>query len=272
MKPVRPRVSSLAGALALMVLGPTLAASASDAPARKTTRLDPSVVRQTAVAAHPDFGITDYDVVTITAYDFHPFATVGAVTGLNSDDNSFIWATGGANMGFEASVPLPAGAIVDYIGLRYCDTTPNSGFTMDLDDIFADGSFNFAVTTTFSDLGGCNTVWNAVPAGYNWDYNSGHSMDLILFQVGPDVDGSVKFRGAEVWYKRKISPPPGSSTFGDVDMSDPAWPFIEAFVKAGITVGCQNPGDPLIYCPDSPVTRRQMAVFIAKALGLHFKN
>jgi hypothetical protein len=26
------------------------------------------------------------------------------------------------------------------------------------------------------------------------------------------------------------------------------------------------------YCPDQPVTRGQMAVFLAKALGLHFPN
>jgi hypothetical protein len=29
---------------------------------------------------------------------------------------------------------------------------------------------------------------------------------------------------------------------------------------------------PPLYCPDNPVTRGQMAVFLATALGLHWKN
>jgi S-layer family protein len=38
--------------------------------------------------------------------------------------------------------------------------------------------------------------------------------------------------------------------------------------SAGITGGC-GPGS---YCPDAAVTRGQMAVFLATALGLHFPN
>jgi hypothetical protein len=41
---------------------------------------------------------------------------------------------------------------------------------------------------------------------------------------------------------------------------------IEAFAAARITVGCQ--ASPLLHCPANFVTRRQMAVFFAKALGL----
>ena len=29
---------------------------------------------------------------------------------------------------------------------------------------------------------------------------------------------------------------------------------------------------PPVYCPDRNVTRREMAIFFAKALGLHFAN
>jgi hypothetical protein len=51
-----------------------------------------------------------------------------------------------------------------------------------------------------------------------------------------------------------------------VPTSDFGFQFVEAFVAAGVTVGC-NPG---LYCPDRNVTRREMAIFFAKALGLHF--
>ena len=41
---------------------------------------------------------------------------------------------------------------------------------------------------------------------------------------------------------------------------------IDALAAAGITAGCTT--DPLNYCPRKPVTRAQMATFLARALGL----
>jgi hypothetical protein len=63
-----------------------------------------------------------------------------------------------------------------------------------------------------------------------------------------------------------VSPAPGTATFNDVPTTDPAFKFIEALFNAGITSGCQT--SPPLYCPDKQVTRREMAVFLAVALGL----
>jgi len=41
---------------------------------------------------------------------------------------------------------------------------------------------------------------------------------------------------------------------------------IDALSAAGITAGCQT--DPLLYCPSRPVTRAEMATFLARSLGL----
>ena len=41
---------------------------------------------------------------------------------------------------------------------------------------------------------------------------------------------------------------------------------IDALAAAGVTAGCQT--GPLRYCPDKPVTRAEMATFLARALGL----
>ena len=41
---------------------------------------------------------------------------------------------------------------------------------------------------------------------------------------------------------------------------------IDALATAGVTAGCET--DPLRYCPDKPVTRAQMATFLARALGI----
>ena len=56
-----------------------------------------------------------------------------------------------------------------------------------------------------------------------------------------------------------------SYTFGDVPDTYWAWNYIEQLYSAGITGGCSV--IPLNYCPDSTVTRAQMAVFLLK--GIH---
>jgi len=53
--------------------------------------------------------------------------------------------------------------------------------------------------------------------------------------------------------------------FMDVPSTYWAWSFIERLYNSGVTGGCS--ASPLNYCPDSTVTRAQMAVFLLK--GIH---
>ncbi|WP_345296978.1 S-layer homology domain-containing protein, partial [Candidatus Villigracilis affinis] len=57
----------------------------------------------------------------------------------------------------------------------------------------------------------------------------------------------------------------GGTTFADVPTSYWAWQYIERLYNAGITGGCS--ASPLMYCPESTVTRAQMAIFILR--GIH---
>ncbi len=58
-------------------------------------------------------------------------------------------------------------------------------------------------------------------------------------------------------------PPAGSGTrFADVPPGAFALDWIEDLAGSGITAGC----DAILFCPDRPVTRAQMAVFLLKAL------
>ena len=63
-----------------------------------------------------------------------------------------------------------------------------------------------------------------------------------------------------------VSPAPGTASFNDVPLGHPFFRFIEALKASGITAGCSV--SPPLYCPDSPLTRGQMAVFLSIALGL----
>jgi hypothetical protein len=59
---------------------------------------------------------------------------------------------------------------------------------------------------------------------------------------------------------------PEASIFADVPSHHWARGPIEAIYREGITTGCDVA--PLRYCPNSPVTRGQMAVFVCRAAGL----
>ena len=87
--------------------------------------------------------------------------------------------------------------------------------------------------------------------------------DSIIDSVGNPLGGigggNGNFNTGESYTVSK------SITFADVPSPHPFWRYIEAFYKAGITSGCSQ--TPKLFCPDNPVTRGEMAVFIERALG-----
>ncbi len=61
-------------------------------------------------------------------------------------------------------------------------------------------------------------------------------------------------------------PPAASGLFADVPVPGKEWmqPWIEQLYNEGITTGCGVA--PLRFCPENPVTRAAMAVFLLRAL------
>jgi len=59
--------------------------------------------------------------------------------------------------------------------------------------------------------------------------------------------------------------PINTVTFGDVPRAHWAWLYVEKLYHAGITGGCSS--NPLLFCPDTAVTRAQMSVFLLR--GIH---
>ncbi len=76
------------------------------------------------------------------------------------------------------------------------------------------------------------------------------------------------FRGVKIYYKRVLSPAPATATFSDVPTTDIAFRAIEALAASGITQGCAA-GQ---FCGNQNVTRAQLAIFLARALGLFWPN
>ena len=164
-----------------------------------------------------------------------------------------------------SSLSLPAGAVIDSIGV-------NTATTLDVPMSFSVYSRDSAGDTT--NLG---TFSIPTHAGFATDYfdfsgllipgNAGRALVVIVRSPPNGSDVASQYLGfVEVRWRRTVSDPPAAATFGDVPSSHPFFQFIEALGSSGITGGCGGGN----YCPDSPLTRGQMAVFLSKALGLHW--
>jgi hypothetical protein len=95
----------------------------------------------------------------------------------------------------------------------------------------------------------------------------GEGSTRYAYYLSADVATDTSLRGCNVVWRRTVSPAPAVATYPvDVPTTHPYFRFVEALAAAGITGGCAAGS----YCPDQPVTRGQMAVFLAAALGLHF--
>jgi hypothetical protein len=163
-----------------------------------------------------------------------------------------------------ADVLLPAGARVTRIEADGCDTNAGQNFNI----IFFKqtphlGSETTLATATSSGSAGCAYFTATLPTPETID---NHNNNYYVEFNSPVAGSSLKIQAVRLFYTLQVSPAPGSATFGDVPTSHPFFQFVEALVASGITAGCGGAN----YCPDAPLTRGQMAVFLSKALGLHF--
>jgi len=85
--------------------------------------------------------------------------------------------------------------------------------------------------------------------------------------VDMQVSSLNTFKAVDIWWKRQISPPPATARFTDVPLGAAFFAEVEALAASGITLGCTATE----FCPEFPLTRRQMAAFLARALGLYYQ-
>jgi hypothetical protein len=195
------------------------------------------------------------------------------------------WGTnnGSLGVGFVAGIHLPAGAQPVYLELDFLDTNA----TQTVYGSFVECSYLSTSCSPHPAAGGgpgdC-IVGGYICSGSAFNGGTGaQAADLTpdgitvdnftksyrLYAATFADDATLKIGGMIVGYVLQVSPAPVIATFDDVPTSDFAFQFIEAFNAAGITVGCNT--SPPQFCPDRNVTRREMAVFFAKALGLQFQ-
>ncbi len=138
----------------------------------------------------------------------------------------------------------------------FSDTSVGDGTTPGYTTLFADFSGNYPLVREYADLDG--------------DGASGDLCYSVAVKTLGDsssfFNNTLRFGGIVVIWRRTISPAPATATFDDVPVGSFGFQQVEALAASGITAGCDSNN----FCPNSPVTRVQMAVYLAKALGLNW--
>ena len=227
------------------------------------------------------FGTTSVSYVAVPPNAFQPYNNSQTYTS-DSFGLGPRWVTSGGSHDLTAPLFLPAGAKIVYVEMDYYDNSAVGATIGSL--VECDFLGQNCVTHPAAGVGtaDCSVPGFLCSGGANAPGLSNVSADLTadnitvsnftrqysLNAAPSTIDGSTKIAGMIVGYVLQVSAAPVSPSFNDVPTGDFGYQYIEALKKSGITGGCQ--ASPPRFCPDGFVTRRQMAIFLAKALGLQW--
>jgi hypothetical protein len=253
-------MKSLAFVLALLL---PMVAVAAEYP----TSAPQAVVEESAVVEGPptEYGTTTHAYLTLTAWDARPIDSSVTYAFVNSPGGQGIARTGGA-VWLKVPVQLPSGVVVTELEVNYCDTGAGAIAVHWFRQVKNGNPVVISNVVSSTGTPGC-VVHTGTFATPQVIANDGNSYNLELYMGA--TDASIIFLSARVVYHLQVSPAPPTATFpGDVPTTHPFFRFIEALAASGITGGC----GPDLYCPDQPLTRGQMAVFLATAHGMHYPD
>jgi S-layer family protein len=171
---------------------------------------------------------------------------------------------GGGAISF-APFNLPNGAQIESIDVYFEDSDPSENMDVHV--------YQFSGTTTLGLLQIGPTISSSGSAGLGFvsqpitPFPVDNTNQYMVY-INTGLSTTLAYRAVAIRYRLQVSPDPAIATFGDVPIGHPQHRFVEALVAAGITAGCGSGN----YCPDQPLTRGQMAVFLSVALGLHWPN
>ncbi len=218
--------------------------------------------RSTPAPQEPTWGIT-----TETSYYVGPPAFHGAAPDVYvvDDFSGSAYFSGTGSSYAWAPINLPQGAAITGYDFYYYDANATQDLSAILWEVDSTGGFSQIGTTLVSSgSAGFGSVSLNLTTPHTVNNNVNSYWAWIATGATPVSD--LKWRGVRVRYKLQVSPAPGVASFTDVPTNYWAFQYIEALKASGITGGVT----PTTYEPESPVTRAQMAVFLAKALGLQW--
>jgi len=222
-----------------------------------------------SVTAAPKFGTTNTGTSTVSAFDFSPIDSTTQFAHPFFPGDSLLSTTTPYGA-FYATPELPRGALLEGMSVAYCNGNPPGGddFLVLLEDTDAAGNFLGVLGSVTAHANDQCTSQSVDLSALNYTVSLSHRL-LVWTIFGPDppVAATVAVGTVTFAYRLQISRAPLSPTFSDVPLTDPGFLYIEALAASGVTSGCGGGN----FCPDAAVTRRQMAVFLSKALGLAYR-
>jgi hypothetical protein len=188
--------------------------------------------------------------------------------GVNTTNCQYVEGAGDGNVYPGFPLHLPQGASVQYIRIFYYGNDVSVNIGAGFYKMSTDGTYTLiqalspaatAGGATYEQFGPFSeTIDNSPSSGYTYN---------ILASLEKSGAATTRIYKFYLYYKLQISPDPAYATFSDVPVGAFGHRHVEALVASGITTGCGGGN----FCPNQPLTRVQMAVFLAKALGLHWQ-
>jgi hypothetical protein len=140
----------------------------------------------------------------------------------------------------------------------------------DVGVVYADSGTWFSFTArnqTFADVPIDHSLWQYIEAFYSSGITGGCGFDPLIFCPANNVTrAAMAVFLLRAKYGAGYAPPAATHTFADLPVAGKEWQeaWVDQFYLEGITSGCGT--SPLRYCPENPVTRAAMAVFILRTL------
>jgi len=154
--------------------------------------------------------------------------------------------------------------------LKYCpqDTVTRAQMAVFLGRGIHGSAFTPPTATgIFTDVPETHWAANWIEQFYNDGITSGCSTNPLKYCPEDSVTrAQMAIFLLRAKHGSNYTPPTATGIFSDVSRNHWAADWIEQLYNEGITVGCGT--NPLKYCPDSSVTRAEMAVFIMRTFGL----
>lgn len=264
-----------AAVLMIALTGVANAADRLPAPVAAVPQID----QQAWAAGLREFGATSLSTMQIPAAAFRAEYSAGKFSwiangyfGPDSDSGSgYLWAP----------VILPSGAKVCWMNAFVQDASASADISVYLyrttGGAGSSPNVELLASTQSSGSAGYGYVQAAVAPDYigqpachtisNYAYSDANGGQYFVEVYFGDTAG-LAIRGVELRWQRQISPAPATATFTDMPTTHWAFQAVEALKASGITTGTSS----TTFSPDQSVTRAQMALFLARALGLHWEQ
>jgi S-layer family protein len=201
-----------------------------------------------------------------------PSNTVTWATSVSGTNGLGVFQTSPTQIDWWYQFSLPAGAVLQRVELEACDTSTTAaiafGIARGVAPAGSAANISAVATTGVAATPGC-AFFSVPPTASTTINNAGNDYWVFFNWNGTGFGGTIHAHALRFYYRLQVSPAPVTATFpNDVPTTHPFFRFVEALAASGVTSGC-GAGS---YCPDAAITRGQMAVFLATALGMHFPN